>query len=203
MAQTATACFGSLPPELRQEIYRLALREEAASRMVIVHRKTMRVMPHKSTKARVMNINRESRAYAQRYFYDIKLDVWTLAVDCDAAAELKKFGDTTSGRREFVYQHHSEDARSILTTCFWNQHLQPTFHSRLVGLMQVSTKNMEGRADTERRGAVYVSSKHDLFALTNKSFTERGGPWSAWKVSGFQCLFFFAPVFIPGYPSVS
>ncbi|KAK8094969.1 hypothetical protein PG997_001654 [Apiospora hydei] len=85
-------CFKLLPPELRQMIWREALLEEVESRLVIVYRVSMRVMPHPSLAMNVMNANRESRNYAQNQFYDVKLDVHTLvAPDLDMGTELAAY----------------------------------------------------------------------------------------------------------------
>lgn len=150
--------------------------------MVIVHRKTMRVMPHKSTTTQVMKINQESRAYAQRYFYDIKLDVWTLAVDYDYATELHKYESTQDGRkqREALSPNDAAD-EAMFTADFWLYHLRYKLHHSLVEKLEIRAKDMEGRTDTKRKGAIYLSSKHDRFALTKKSFAGRG-PWGHWLV---------------------
>lgn len=59
-------------------VWEHALRKEAESRLVIIHRPAMKVMPHPSLKVTVMNANQESRNYAQQHFYKVKLDVRTL-----------------------------------------------------------------------------------------------------------------------------
>ena len=41
--------FGHLPTELRFMIWEEALREEAESRYVLVHRTSMKVLPHKTS----------------------------------------------------------------------------------------------------------------------------------------------------------
>ncbi|KAK8026183.1 hypothetical protein PG990_004006 [Apiospora arundinis] len=74
--------FKSLPPELRCKVWEEALREEVEARTVIVHRVTMRVMPHPSTRSMIMNVNQESRHYAMNIFFDVHLDTAMILARC-------------------------------------------------------------------------------------------------------------------------
>ncbi|KAK8076996.1 hypothetical protein PG996_003166 [Apiospora saccharicola] len=113
----------------------------------------------------VMNINQESRAYARRYFYDIKLDVWALAINYDSAAEIREYESSELGRtqREWCLEvwglSNDEFSKSIFIRSFWLHHLRPRLHSSVVGLLQSSRKNMEGRANTKQKGAIYVFNR--------------------------------------------
>lgn len=86
------ACFDRLPPELRQMIWQIALEEETESRTIIVHRPTMRVLPHKTARNLVMNVNQESRSYALRLFYDFQVDIRTLEVDFSLIDDMVLYG---------------------------------------------------------------------------------------------------------------
>ncbi|KAK7981162.1 hypothetical protein PG989_013619 [Apiospora arundinis] len=102
--------FKSLPPELRCKVWEEALREEVEARTVIVHRVTMIVMPHPSTRSMIMNVNQESRHYAMNIFFDVHLDVRMLSVDFDLATEIAAFARTPRG-----YDTDGHDPRAV--TC--------------------------------------------------------------------------------------
>ncbi|KAK8087420.1 hypothetical protein PG994_002394 [Apiospora phragmitis] len=172
---SSPASFSSLPLEIRQMIWKEALHEEIESRMVIVHRVTMRVMPHTSTKSLVMNTNQESRNYALRYFYDVKLDVWTLAVNFNPHTEVVEYGKTPLGQRHEwlgLLEATAQPSPRITLRC------------RLVASSSAapasnpgcsSDEDMEGSPETQRKGAIYLSSQHDRFALAKKTLT-KGAP---------------------------
>ncbi|KAK6845655.1 hypothetical protein PG995_015765 [Apiospora arundinis] len=177
--------FKSLPPELRCNVW-----EEA--RTVIVHRVTMRVMPHPSTRSMIMNVNQESRHYAMNIFFDVHLDVRMLSVDFDLATEIAAFTRTPRG-----YDTDGHDPRAVyggfhggylqwrFTSAFWCQYLRPMLHNRVKQQLKASPRRLlaEGTA-TRRKGLVYVSSQHDKFALT-KAIRTQNAPWGSFEAD--QC----------------
>ncbi|KAK8094968.1 hypothetical protein PG997_001653 [Apiospora hydei] len=88
-------CFNKLPPELRHMVWNEALLEEVESRFVLVHRVSMKVLPHKKTnKSAILAANQESRGRALK-FYDMQLEVWTFApIEVDHKRELDLFAET-------------------------------------------------------------------------------------------------------------
>lgn len=68
-----------------------ALLEEVEIRFVLVHRVSMKVLPHNnSTKSAILGVDKQRRAYALK-FYDVKLDVWTFDTSTNYDYEFKRF----------------------------------------------------------------------------------------------------------------
>ncbi|KAK7947815.1 uncharacterized protein PG986_008701 [Apiospora aurea] len=180
-------CFERLPLELRQMIWHEALNQEVDSRMIIVHRNSMRVMPHPSNKSVVMNTTRASRRYATKLFFDVHLKVRNLHVDYDAAAEIMKYGDTIYGWRaaggrdalEVARGHHGEPKRARFAHRFWRDHVLPKIGNDVDKLLQTAPNKMDrvgyGRSGRVT-GTIFLSSKRDRFALTSTKKC-RDMPW--------------------------
>ncbi|KAK8038596.1 hypothetical protein PG993_007007 [Apiospora rasikravindrae] len=180
-------CFQQLFPELRQMIWHEALNEEVESRMIIVHRSSMRVMPHKSTQSIVMNATRESRYYAKRLFFDVHLKVRNIHVNYDIAAEIMEYGNNVYGWRtgggrktlEMVRGEHGEPLRAWFASGFWRDHVLPKMGAYVTKLLDTAPQHMDrlgyGRSG-KLTGTIFLSSRRDRFALTstNKSV---GMPW--------------------------
>ncbi|KAK8861909.1 hypothetical protein PGQ11_008144 [Apiospora arundinis] len=181
--------FGSLPLELRQYIWHEALQEEADARLVFVHRPTMRVMPHTTTVSRVMNANRESREYAKAHFYDVTLDVWTLNLDYQLDTEVAEFEqwppskDFTGGHPalEVAMGVHGAHQKAHFMVHFLLLHLASKLEDQVSSQLRAPLPKRDGPMDSSRRGTIYVSSKHDRFALSKITLTTKA-PWRYRKV---------------------
>ncbi|KAK7981161.1 hypothetical protein PG989_013618 [Apiospora arundinis] len=179
--------FGSLPPEIRQMIWHQALHEEVDARLIFVHRPTMRVMPHTTTANRVMNANQEARDCGLE-FYDVKLDVWTLSVDVQPAAEFAEF-EKWPPSKDFTRGHPALDVargmhgalkRAILMQNFLLFHLASKLEHQVAKLLKAPLPKRDDPANsTRRRGTLYLSSKYDRFALAKMTLTTQS-PWG-WR----------------------
>lgn len=136
--------FAKLPPELRHRVWDEALREEIESRLLLVHRTTMRVIPQKGTQSLDMNANREARYYARLKYYDVKLDVWSVDVDFHIRNEIYEFGSTPTGRYHTagglspmsVYRGiYGELLQNQFTASLWFNHLRPMIHNGVKRLL--------------------------------------------------------------------
>ncbi|KAK7921568.1 hypothetical protein PG985_009590 [Apiospora marii] len=186
-------CFERLAPELRQMIWDLALREETESRLVIVHRPTMRVMPHPSLKMTVMNACPESREYAQEHFYKVKLDVRTLVpATLSIPYELAAFVSKPAAQRpwyigrDFMGIYSGDFGQWIQAEFryyFWLFQLAPKFREDVAKLLRTPGPGMAVAGDARSgicKGTIFLSPEHDLFAL-GQTFHLRTGtrpnPW--------------------------
>ncbi|KAK8026182.1 hypothetical protein PG990_004005 [Apiospora arundinis] len=182
--------FGSLPLEIRQYIWHQALQEEVDSRLIFVHRRTMRVMPHTTTVSHVMNANREARHYATKYIYDVQLDVWTLSVDFNAAAEIAEF-EQSSKSSYFTEGHpamdvaigrHGASMRAKFMFGLLDTHLRPKLCQQVTNQARATLpKRDDPNNPTRRRGTIHLSSQYDRFALTGDSGTNQA-PWGVFVV---------------------
>lgn len=172
-------CFERLAPEMRQMIWDLALREETESRLVIVHRPTMRVMPHPSLKMTVMNACPESREYAKKHFHKVKLEVRTLVpAVLSIPYEIAAFASTPAAQRlDFVGKgfmnmysgRYGQRKQVEFRYDFWRRHLLPKLHGHVTKLLQTPGPHMSAVAGDARsgicKGTIYLSPEHDRFAL--------------------------------------
>ncbi|KAK7921565.1 hypothetical protein PG985_009587 [Apiospora marii] len=158
------ACFNSLPPELSGMIWQLALEEEAESRMIVVHRSTMRVLPHRTAENRVMNVNQDSRSYALRLFYDFQVDVRTFEADFSLIDDMALYGEAENIFRDRTvmkaYRGVGGDVLKLLRTG----------HSG------------------ELKGVIYFNSQRDRFALASTK-KDTDIPWRILGVDMCQRAF--------------
>lgn len=145
-------------------IWQLALEEEAESRMIVVHRSTMRVLPHKSAKHRVMNVNRDSRAYALRLFYDFQVDVSTLEVEFDLIEEMALYGQALDIYSDSTVMNAYRDVGGIIL------------------------KQLRTHQNGEPKGTIYLSSQHDRFALASTK-KDTDIPWNILRIDMVQRAF--------------
>ncbi|KAK8022614.1 hypothetical protein PG993_013381 [Apiospora rasikravindrae] len=69
--------FKDLAPEIRRMIWRHALEEESSSRIILVHRPSLRIMPFKSLVSPIMLATHESRLCGKE-FYNIYVDIYAM-----------------------------------------------------------------------------------------------------------------------------
>ncbi|KAK7921566.1 hypothetical protein PG985_009588 [Apiospora marii] len=183
--------FAKLPPELRHMVWDEALREEIGSRLILVHRTTMRVIPHKGTQSLVMNANRESRYYARLMYYDVKLDVWTVKVDLDVENEVYEYDRKPAGQHYTagllpmgVYSGlYGELRRAQFTASLWLNQLRPKIQSSINQLLNThSARKLDEEEGSQQEGCIFVSSQHDRFALARTTRTSDATSWGAWSV---------------------
>lgn len=171
--------FNRFPPEIRHHIWEDALHTEAEDRYVLVHRSSLKVIPHKrSTRSAVMVTNREARYCALR-FYDIKLDVWTIEMDFDYDAEFREHSKafplhyspllSRLGNDPMAYWQgrHGKEIRKRFASRFWSRHMKgkvlETIESRFKRPAQLNVGN-------KRVGCVFLSSQFDKFTLSSTNF---------------------------------
>ncbi|KAK8076995.1 hypothetical protein PG996_003165 [Apiospora saccharicola] len=160
------ACFSSLPPELRQMIWKEALEEEVDSRIIVVHRSTMRVLPHPSSWNRVMHVNQESRAYALRLFYDFKVELRPFEVDFSLIDEMALYGEAENIFRD----------RNIMKPY------------RAVGSDVLKQLRRPIRRSIEPTGTIYMHSQRDRFALASTK-KDMEMPWRIMRIDMIERAF--------------
>ncbi|KAK8133468.1 hypothetical protein PG984_005480 [Apiospora sp. TS-2023a] len=172
-------CFQRLAPELRQMIWDHALHEEAESRLVIVHRPTMRVIPHPSLEMKVMNANQESREYAQNHFYKAKVKVRTLVpVVLSIPNEIASFASTPAAQDPWYNQKclmgiysglYGQRLQAEFRFDFWHSHLVPKLREHVTKLLETPGRQMMAVAGDSRsgikKGTLFLSPEHDRFAI--------------------------------------
>ncbi|KAK8108200.1 uncharacterized protein PG998_010213 [Apiospora kogelbergensis] len=168
--------FNSFPPEIRHHIWEDALHTEAEDRYILVHRSSLKVIPHKrSTRSAVMVTSREARYCALR-FYDVKLDVWTVDIDFEYDYEAENFSKVFPPSNDPQLSHLGNDpmafwqgrygkkAREIFATRFWHHFMRDraleVIESRFRTPAQLDFGN-------EQIGCVFLSSQFDKFTLSS------------------------------------
>lgn len=168
-----------------------ALREEIDSRLILVHRTTMRVVPHEGTQSLVMTVNRESRYYARLMYYDVKLDIWSVDVHFDVESEVYAYDSKPAGQYWTagllpmgVYRGlYGELRRAQFTASLWRNQIKPSIHSSIRRLLNTrSTQKLKEEEGSRQEGCIFVSSQHDRFALARTTRTSDDTSWRDWSV---------------------
>ncbi|KAK8130659.1 hypothetical protein PG999_003039 [Apiospora kogelbergensis] len=145
-----------------------------------------------------MNANRESRDYAQKHFYDVKLDVWPLTLDCNMTEEIREWEATEAGQSSLGGYDAIEVARGPDELYFFRNFLRTYLCPKLSGLVLTQLRNPPPK-ETEFQGSIYMSSQNDRFALSKRS-------WGGWRLPGHfprfdMCV--VAPIGIPMYQALA
>ncbi|OTA98176.1 hypothetical protein M426DRAFT_326193 [Hypoxylon sp. CI-4A] len=140
--------FSCLPPELRDIIWNIALREEGRSRIVLLHRRC--IVPFAHLNSPFLSVDRQSRRNAQK-FYHVKL----------AACNISRCSSNSSGGGGGggggVSSDGSEDF-DLFSVLSWDGLDED--HD----MAEVVDRLLMGQARTNM-GAVYVSPEFDTFLL--------------------------------------
>ncbi|KAK8009433.1 hypothetical protein PG991_011984 [Apiospora marii] len=187
-------CLHRLPQELKDMVWDQALLEEVESRFVLVHRASMKVVPHKNTTpSAILGVDRERRAYALK-FYDLKLDVWTFETSTNYDRVFNNFLRYPHGLARYMQQGisplrmaqgvYGPEARRIMNESFWQSHLRADLHETVITQLTKSPANTPGSLS---KGTVYLSSQFDKFTLSNNIKIRQ--PLGAWNVD--LCVYNF------------
>ncbi|KAK7977094.1 hypothetical protein PG988_004584 [Apiospora saccharicola] len=167
--------FNGLAQELQDHILDQALLEEIENRFVLVHRVSMKVLPHKrTTRSAIMGVDKQRRAYALRWFYDVQLEVWTFPTSTDYSRAFDIFCRFPYGLEGPIQQGmtplrmaqgvYGPAARNEFRECFWEYRLRGDLHQHILSQLQRAPSRVQGSV---LKGKIYLSSQFDKFALSN------------------------------------
>lgn len=176
-----------LPRELMDQVWDQALLQEVEDRYVLVHRVSMKVLPHKnSTKSAILAVDKERRAYALK-FYDVRLDVWTFDRSMDYSRELDIYFRYPRGLEAYIQTGlvpiamykgiYGPIAQRKFIECWWESSLRWHLHESVYNQLKRSPANEPG---SRLAGTVYLSSEFDKFALSDSIQVSQ--PTRAWNV---------------------
>ncbi|KAK8036242.1 hypothetical protein PG993_008856 [Apiospora rasikravindrae] len=136
--------FSRFVPELREMIWKEALKNEAKDRIALVHRDSRRIVPSKSLVSPLLAVNHDLREVALAYF-DVRLDV--VHLNLDPAIE-----DTYSwaATRPEDWEHHVRTETYIAA------------HKAL-------TSQPASAQPATPKGCLYLNSQDDTFLLSFKA----------------------------------